>query len=241
MFGVPPFFKEIFEHLPNALSDLISWREMLSEVTSLSNRLITGKGETLARAELQKVIPADIVITSNLTGAGLTTNQGEKILQLYFLQIMKAQKLFLDFRPKHFSFASGILQWNPNGLWAQFDLQFQNGIRLVYQGYYKNDDQLFSHGLIECNLIKLDWSDDKKNEVIAVFKNHFSNGRGEKISFTMEGFKYSFSEIFKTLVKNKIKLDKNFLYLGIMLATLCISLNKIGGEYDVSKIFNDIK
>ena len=56
----------------------------------------------------------------------------------------------------------------------------------------------------------------------------------------MAGFQKSFTEIFKTLVKNKIMLDKNFLYLGIMLVTLYASLSEIGGEYDVSGIFNEV-
>jgi predicted unusual protein kinase regulating ubiquinone biosynthesis (AarF/ABC1/UbiB family) len=87
--------------------------------------------------------------------------------------------------------------------------------------------------------VKRDWSEEKKIEVIEVFKKHFSNGRDERITFTMKDFQASFAKIFQTLVKNKIQLDKNFLYLGIMLVTLYLSLDELAGEYDVSSIFKD--
>lgn len=239
MFGIPPFFKEILEHLPNALSDLISWREMLGEVTSLSNRMLTGKGAAMVRIELKSIINSDIEIVDSLTPSTLNGSDGEKVLKLYFLEIMKGRKMFLDLRPKHFSGLNGKLQWDPNGLWAELDSDFADGIRMVYKGYYQNNDALFAQGLEKSKLINENWSDDKKSEVIEVFKTHFSNGRDEKVSFTMDGFKHSFTEIFKTLVKNQVLLDKNFLYLGIMLVTLYMTLNKTGESYDVSKIFNE--
>lgn len=240
MFGVPPFFKEIFQHLPDNLSDLISWREMLGEVTSLSNKLLTKKGAAEARSELMPLLKNEIELVNELSNGSLDQKNGERILKLYFLQIMKSKKMFLDLRPKHFSGEEDKLLWDPNGLWASLDLDFAEGIRMVYKGYYQNDDELFAAGLEKSRLIKNEWPNDKKQEVVEVFKTHFSNGRGEKVTFTMAGFQKSFTEIFKTLVNNKIKLDKNFLYLGIMLVTLYMLLDQIGGAYDVSKIFNEV-
>ena len=240
MFGVPPFFKEIFQHLPNSLSDLISWREMLGEITSLSNKMLTKKGVSETKAELMPLLGSGIEFVEELPNKSLAAPNGERILRVYFLQIMKSKKMFLDLRPKRFSGTKEKLSWDPNGLWAELDSDFADGIRMVYKGYYQNDDDLFAKGLEKSRLIKSEWPEEKKQEVVEVFKTHFSNGRGEKVAFTMEGFQKSFTEIFKTLVKNKIKLDKNFLYLGIMLVTLYVSLSEIGGEYDVSKIFNDV-
>lgn len=239
MLGIPPFFKEIFKHLPNALLDLISWREMLAEVTVLSNRLLTNQGSTDARLDAKKLISADIELVEELSAGKLDITSGEIILKLYFTQIMKGQKIFLDFRPKYFSGSNNKVYWNPGGLWAELDQDFAKGIRKVYLGYYNNNDTLFAEGMIESSLVKKEWDEAKKNEVIEVFKKHFSNGRNEKIAFDIEVFKNSFAQIFKTLVKNKIQLDKNFLYLGIMLVTLYITLNEIGGEYDVAKIFQE--
>ncbi|MBC7712453.1 MAG: hypothetical protein H7177_03895 [Rhizobacter sp.] len=239
MLGIPPFFKEIFKYLPNALLDLISWREMLGEVTVLSNRLLTNKGALEAKIDAAKIVTPDIVLIDEFSGENLKFSHGEMILKLYFLQIMKGQKIFLDFRPKHFSGAENKIQWNPGGLWAEMDQEFSEGIRNVYRGYYNNDDQLFAQGMIESGLVKKEWDESKKSEVVEVFKKHFSNGRGEKIAFDMDVFKESFAQIFKTLVKNKIELDKNFLYLGIMLVTLYITLDQIGGSYDVSTLFHE--
>lgn len=239
MLGVPPFFKEIFDNLPDNLSDLISWREMLAEVATLSNRLLTGKGSPNARTEFTKISDPQIILTDDLTPSRLEISHGEKILKIYFWQIMHADNMFLDLRPKRFASIGPKLTFKPNGLWASLDSFFAEGIRMVYKGYYNNDDSLFAEGLEKSGLVKKEWEESKKNEVIEVFKKHFSNGRGEKITFTMNEFKSSFTQIFKTLVKNKIKLDKNFLHLGIMLVTLYKSLDEIGGAYDVSKIFKE--
>lgn len=239
MLGIPPFFKEIFKHLPNALLDLISWREMFAEVTVLSNRLLTDKGALEAKSAVRDLKIPGIELSDELNSGKLTIEHGEIILKLYFSQILKGSKIFLDLRPKHFAGLETLVQWRPNGLWAELDSDFAQGIRKVYLGYYHNDDHLFAQGMEESGLVKSEWDINKKAEVIDVFKKHFSNGRNESIAFDIEVFKLSFAQIFKTLVKNKIELDKNFLYLGIMLVTLYITLNEIGGSYDVSKIFQD--
>lgn len=237
MLGIPPFFKEIFKHLPHALLELISWREMLAEVTVLSNRLLTNKGILEAQNEVRAITGPKIVFVEAPQVGVLDVFHGEKILKLYFMQIMKGKKIFLDLRPKYFAGHGETLFWAPNGLWAELDPDFAEGIRKVYSGYYQNNDSLFSEGMMEAGLIKKEWDESKKNEVLEVFKKHFSNGRNEKIVFSIDAFKDSFTQIFKTLVKNKIQLDKNFLYLGIMLVTLYITLDQIDGEYDVTKIF----
>ncbi len=121
MLGIPPFFKEIFKHLPNALLDLISWREMLLEVTVLSNRLLTNNGVAEAKVEALERVGIDIELVEELSGNNLDVRSVEVILKLYFCQIMKGQKIFLDFRPKHFSQGALKLEWSPGSLWAEMD------------------------------------------------------------------------------------------------------------------------
>ncbi|MBC7540374.1 MAG: hypothetical protein H7281_16240 [Bacteriovorax sp.] len=235
--------KEIFQHLPNALSDLISWKEMLSEVTTLSNRLITGKGAGTVKNDLRSVISSEIVFVETLSAKKLTPEYGEILLKIYFSQVMHSKLLFLDLRSKHFSLSDKspeAVQWKPGNLWAELDEEFSIGIQMVYKGYYADDDVVFAEGLKKCQLVKSHWSEEQQHEVFEVFKKHFSNGREEKIHFSLEHFQKSFSAIFKTLIKNKIRLDKNFLYLGVMLVTLYMALDEIGGDYDVAKIFNEV-
>jgi len=236
---VPPFFKEIFLHLPHALLDLISWREMLFEVTILSKRLVRGQSDRTLQTELAKVIEKEIVFSQSQTSGQLHPRDGEKILKIYFCQIMKSQKVFLDLRPKHFSHQDNLLLWHPNNLWAEFDSAFSDGIRAVYRGYYLENESLFSSGVLQCGLIKESWSADQKREVIEVFYKHFGAAKDKPTRFNLEHFKLSFGNIFTTLLKNKIRLDKNFLYLGVMLVTLYVALDEIGGEFDVSAIFKE--
>ncbi len=210
---------------------------MLTEVTSLSKRLMTGQGSLTAKIEIKEYLSEDITLVDETIASQLQKSDAERILKIYFLQIMHGQKVFLDLSTKHFSGSENILSWRPGSMWAEFDQNFIDGMRLIYRGYYFQDDHQFEAGLIQCRLINDSWPLSQKAEVINVFKNHFSNGVNSEVEFSLEQFKSSFTHIFKTLVKNKIKLDKNFFYLGIMLVTLYRTLNIIGGSYNVSKIF----
>lgn len=214
---------------------------MFYEVSLLSNRLLSAKGALEIREQLTKTIPKNFHIQDSLTQSELTKNDGKNILKLYFILIMKSDHVFLDFRKKHFAHESvknsdARLIWVPGNLWAKFDPHFLEGLRQVYRGYYGNDDALFELGLEGCGLIKASWPREQKEEVKAVFLKHFSNGRTDEISFDLSILKNSFTEIFKTLLKNKITLDKNFLYLGVMLITLYMTMSEIGGLYNTSDI-----
>lgn len=216
---------------------------MISEITTLSNRLVTGKGVDSVKSSLKPVISSNIQFVDTLSQKKIAAENGEILLIIYFTQIMHSRIFFLDLRSKHFGqfeTASKDFQWKPGNLWAELDEEFSLGIQQVYKGYYADDDLLFAEGLKKCHLIKTEWGEDQQNEVLKVFKEHFSNGREEKVRFNLEHFQKSFSAIFKTLLKNKIKLDKNFLYLGLMLVTLYMALDEIGGEYDVAEIFNKV-
>lgn len=235
--SIPPFFKEIFLHLPHALLDLISWKEMISEVTVLSNRQITGKGADAAYEGLVGNLDERVTLAKELMPTVLNPKEGELILKIYFDQIMNCDIMMLDLRTKHFAANDTGLSWSPGKLWASFDPEFREGIRKIYHGYYFYNDQEFAEGLTQCKLIKAEWTQSQKDEVIDVFKTHFGSAREGNVVFSLDHFKKSFGNIFTTLLKNKIRLDKNFLYLGIMLVTLYISLDAIGGAYNVSNIF----
>lgn len=184
----------------------------------------------------------EIVIVKNIENNILDNQCGEKILKLYFYQIMESEVLFLDFRKKHFTKIvtenEVLMHWHPGYLWASFDKSFRDGLRNVYLGYYGNDNILFRKGLVACKLIHENWPDNQKKEVENVFQKHFSNGKNGKVFFNIKQFQDSFGEIFKILLENKITLDKNFLYLGIMLITLYMTLSEIEGDYEMSRIFN---
>lgn len=214
---------------------------MISEVTVLSNRQITGKGAEAAHNGLAGKLDEKISLVKDLMPTVLNPKEGELILKIYFEQIMNCDIMMLDLRTKHFAADDSGVSWSPGKLWASFDPEFREGIRKIYHGYYFNDDQEFAEGLKKCKLLKSDWNQSQKDEVIDVFKTHFGSAREGNVKFSLEHFKKSFGNIFTTLLKNKIRLDKNFLYLGIMLVTLYISLDAIGGEYNVSKIFKNIK
>ncbi len=218
---------------------------MFFEVTQLSNRRLNAESSLAIQKKISPLLPVDIIIKSPLSIIKLNEDDGKKILKLYFFLIMKSDQTFLDLRPKHFmsekSETVSNLLWDPGNLWAEFDPSFLFGLRDIYTGYYRHNDDLFSQGLEACGLIKANWDNAQKKEVEAVFLKHFSNGRTDEISFDLNVFKNSFAEIFKTLVKNKITLDKNFLYLGIMLISLYITMNEIGGKYKISEIvLNDL-
>lgn len=255
----PAIIQDIIKNLPQVIFDLISWKEFMQQSALLSKRLlIDHESDTLReiKQKLKVILPNDIYMASEFdVQIGLTEKlgikEGEKILHLYFLQIMNCEKYFLDFRSNLFCLKKlddnlGAndnkfkFVFRPNHLWGEFDPHFGQGIRQVYQGYFDKNEKLFTEGLLLCRLIGEDFSEEQINDVRDVFIKHFSSGITEKVSFDLEKFKESFSAIFQVLLKHKIKIDKNFLYLGISLVTLYMTLSQIGGSYDVAKIFKQV-
>lgn len=158
---------------------------------------------------------------------------GETLLKIYFSQIFTSQKVCLDLRLQGMNFDLSTnhtnMTWNPARLWCEWDEDFLKSLRKLYSGFYFDKMKDFDEALKELNLFSA------KN----LFLQHFGSDQNE-IAFRIKDFISTFHKVFLNCKKNHVRLHKNFLCLGIYIATLYESLEFLNQRFDVKKCFNEV-
>jgi hypothetical protein len=110
-------------------------------------------------------------------------------------------------------------------------------MRLVYSGFYGNDEALVELGLRQLGLTGDHLDTDGQARLLGLLEEHFGAGRHELMQFKISQFMESFDSLFLFLRDKRIRLSEDFLFLGIMLLTLYLHLESLGGAYDVRAAF----
>jgi hypothetical protein len=153
--------------------------------------------------------------------------RGQRVLEVYFAQLLHAREAFLDLRAGAFRSAAGPLPWQPGPWSVGWDPDFLASLRSVYRGFYGDDADTFERGL---RGLGLEASRD-------VFLDHFGDARGGEVAFEMRRFVESFHSVFVRCRDEGVRLHRNFLPLGIALAGLHEHLAGLGGRFDPQEAF----
>lgn len=242
---LPAVLKELSKHVPAVLFQTVEWSELSSEIPKISQRMLKKEGyESLLNKHQQELKNFHIELTQeSLPKTKIKKNSwaGEQILTLYFSQIFSPHGLFLDLRSHHFSADLVHFKWNPSSLWTIFDETFREGLLEVYEGFYLRNDNLYYSGLEKIGLLKKDFDLDDKKILGDLFKAQFGNALNHKMAFDLEHFKSSIIKMSDFMLSRKIKISKDFLYLGIYLVTMYSSLEEIEEELPVKEIYLKVK
>lgn len=240
---LPGVLKELSKHVPTVLFQTVEWSELASELPKISRRIISKDGyEDLYQQNKTLLDPYNIILTNApLTRASIQKDKwaGEKWLTIYFAQIFSPHGLFIDLRSIHFHDERPALMWHPTGFWTKFNEDFRLGLIKVYEGFYLDNDALYFEGLEEIGLLKEEFSPEDKEELAHLFRKHF--GAGISQEFKLDHFKESIIRMSEFMLNKKVKISKDFLYLGIYLVTLYSSLEETGAELPVKQIYLDVK
>lgn len=237
----PMILKEIFPHIPTIAFKMVEWKSFLKEASPILKRISHRRPSPHIYEKLKSLKPKDIVFQPDEAlvpkiKQSLRTDHGYIILALFFTQLTNEEGIFLDLRTKHFIGFEDKLIYLPNNLWAHFETDFRRDLINLYCGFYWNDDVLFEKSLENIGLTQ-NLSQEHKDELIHLFKKHFGLGSLNKVQFNLKNFQDSFYDLFHFFLRHNIKLRSEFLFLGVYLATLYLSLEEIGGSYDVQKTF----
>lgn len=164
---------------------------------------------------------------------GDKNNLAQLILNLYFLQIINFNKILLDIRKETFFWddQDQIWIWHPQSLFIEWDDDFGQSLKSIYEGYYLGDDAQFTSALSDLNL----------EPCKELFKEHFGFGNQTQVEFKQDNFFKTFHEIFVECKKNNISLHSNFISLGLFLALLYKSLEELDVKLNVRKTYLDMK
>ena len=153
---------------------------------------------------------------------------GETALALYFHQMLTRETWILDFRSESFSGGSSDdYRWHPQPLYYQVSTEFLRGIRSLYRGYYGSDNALFEKALVELGLPGLQES----------LRDHFGPGDQTEVRFQLKTFQRTFARVFEACARDKLKLPRDFLVLGVALLGLYEQLESIGLPFDVRQAY----
>ncbi len=243
MFG-PEFIKKALPKSLQPLLDLVGpsffkampWREMTKEGRSLLAHLADSDSAQRAVAETclseflkgRQIHLLPMIDPKNSTKiAALNKKMGEKILELYFLQLRNEQGLFLDLRAQRFSVIGKDLYFSNGKLWTQLQNPFRQSLLDLYRGFYESKPQLFDQGLTGVGLMTDKMSTADRKQIKDLFIQNFGEGDQTAVHFSTENFLQSFEKIFRFMVEQKLQISGQFLYLGIYLASLYQNLQTL--------------
>ena len=158
----PEPFREFLPYVTPSALRVIHTTQVLRRALEIAQQLTnTGErsreaqrlGESLERAGLGGHIGVTDELGGRLDPAQLGADEriviGQRVLALYFHQLHWQGPLFLDLRPKHFSWNRERQQllFSPNSLWFRPDPEFMVRLRALYAGFYAGDSAQLAEGL----------------------------------------------------------------------------------------------
>ena len=252
---LPRGFGSLLDYISPAAFDVIDWKAALRKTGKISKELVFETSVERVKLEFAEHLPPGFKFSDkSLSGTVQETpfNQnskkelGQKILVLYFQQIFSSNEVFLDLRKERFSRSQTetgeqTLCWKPNGLWIEFSSEFLKGLRLLYKGFYEQNENFLNQGLHMLGLYSEAMSPQARLELRGLLESHFGQGRTDPMKFEVANFMSSFDNLFLFLKKNKLKLSEDFLFLGIYILTLYLHLEFLGQSFDVADAFGRVK
>jgi hypothetical protein len=124
---------------------------------------------------------------------------------------------------------------------VQFDPRFKEGLLKVYEGFYLEKDEEYYQGLQEIGLLRDDFSEADKRELGDLFKKQFGKGLHEEIKFELNHLRDSIIGMSHFMLNKKVKVSKDFLYLGIYLVTMYSALEKCHSPLPVKDIYLNVR
>lgn len=210
---------------------------MLSDLTRLG--MEWRQKELKQKIQQQTTLPENVHWALTFQSQHNSTGKefGQTLLTLYFQNILSSRPFFLDLRQERFFVHGGKTFWNPSSFWGTFTDEFRHGVSQLYQGFYYDKSDLFKKGLVQVGLLNEQWPEEDQQKIMTLFINHFGANKNAPMKFNLDTFQASFKEIFLFLMKKKVKLSTDFLFLGVTLVTLYLHLESLGDSYDVKASF----
>ncbi len=230
-------WRPLLEFVSPTFFDVVPLRALLSQGRELVGNATDAPARARVEAEVGEALAARGLALRLSRGAKAgssadaaatdTAARGQRVLELYFAQLYGAEACLLDLRQRSFVDGSDATLWSPGPYYLRWDPDFLDGVRTLYEGYYGADDAAFDAGLRTLGIA------DSKD----LFQRHFGDDPGS-VRFDRAHFVSTFHDVFVRCRDRGVSLHRNFLPLGVYLATLHDHLGALGGgPFDVRSAF----
>lgn len=217
------------ELLSPSFFEVVPLRTVLSQVRSLGGNYFDPKGfaEALAaRTRTMEAAGLPVRLTDTLPEAAAPV-AAERVLDLYFHQVLGGGTVLLDLRAEVFAPDGEHIAWAPRPAFATFDPDFHRGLRELYFGFYQDDAARFSAGAKGLGL----------GAAEEALRAQFGVGDQTRVHFSLPEFQRRFQAVFDACKASGAQLHPGFISLGVCLATLYSHLEQTGDSHDVRKAF----
>lgn len=238
---VPREYRPLLQYITPTAFSVVDWRTALSEFLSNSN-FISRDANLKISVEKTNSALANLGITMTRDGnfEKEDFNNGEAILKVYFGQLLLDHGVFLDLRLLRFAQTSEQVQYYPAKIFYRFQDEFKAGLIDLYDGYFLEDRERLKLGMKKTGL--WDGKDPLEVQKLATLMfDHFGDALKNPVKLEMSAFGDSFQNLFDYFEQKQVTLPSGFLFLGVYLVTLYLSIDKIGKPYDIRAIYKHVK
>jgi len=230
-------WRPLLDFVSPTFFDVVPLRSLLSQGRELVANAADRRGRARVEAEVAEAIAArglalrlspapEEAAAAHATPTDATT-RGQRVLELYFAQLFGAEASLVDLRHGRFADAPDATLWSPGPYFLRWDRDFLAALRTLYEGFYGDDESAFDAGLAALDLASCK----------DLFAHHFGDDP-RAVRFDRAHFVATFHDVFERCRDQGVSLHRNFLPLGIYLASLHDHLGALGGgPFDVRSAF----
>jgi len=224
-------WSDLLDLVSPSFFDVLRPRDLQREVRRLTANYVRRQAFVQAAQRLERHLrDAGVPVrlgAETATGPCDPHRRGQWILELFFRQLLHADKALLDLRFDRFSEQEEELVWKPRPLLAQWDPDFIDALRRLYVGYYENDARAYRSAL---DALGLRCAEE-------IFASQFARGRQQSVAFRLSDFRRTFHDTFVRCRDCHATLHGGFVPFGIYLAFLYEHLERLGAKHDVTRAF----
>lgn len=229
-------WSQLLDFVSPSLFDVMPMRALLAQGKELAGNA-SGRSVEPVREAIQKRlettgIPVRIVPNRSFEAPPpeVRRSLGQRALEVYFAQLFGGDETLLDLRLACWSQAApdATPTWAPRALWIRWDPDFLAGVRDLYLGFYRDDEAAYTRGIEALGI----------GEAGDLLRGHFGEGDQRAVRFDSAIFQTTFHEVFVRCRDEGIELHRNFLALGVYLATLYDLLEGLDQAFDVRAAFD---
>jgi hypothetical protein len=238
-------WKQLLDFVSPSFFDVMPVRALLSQGRALGRNAAGGSMGRVRDAVQERLDQAGIAVRIDPHGdreaspaphpPEIRRALGQRALEVYFAQLFTGDETLLDMRfacwsagdPDAAPTTSSAPVWGPRPLWVRWEPDFRAGLRDVYAGFFGGDDALYTRGTVRLGL----------GEAGDLLRAHFGSGDQRSVRFDSAVFQTTFHEVFVRCRDEGVVLHRNFLPLGVYLATLYDLLEGLDEAFDVREAF----
>jgi len=236
---LPEELRQLLVFVPTHGWHAIDWRPLLRELRRISVRLATQRGVRKLAGQAGGLVDGVELRAALPDGGGIADlsarerkGTGDLLLRFYFAQWRNPHGLFLDLRPSRLAWQDGRLTIGPNGLYAELPDDFREGMRDLYLGFYRPDEELLDDALHRLGFLHDGLGAEAAGALKRLLRQHFGAASQDQ-HFSIDEFRESFNALFDFFVAENYRLPPSFVLVGFYLITLYISLEMLDARHDV--------